>query len=67
MSKTPNAEPMRVQEFAVKQSKFDLRGEIPIRSVLLGPSGSGKTVLLKTGLYIFIVIASVVFLFSAHL
>ena len=47
MRKTPNVEPIRVQEFTVKQSKYDVRGKLPIRSVLLGPSGSGKTVLLQ--------------------
>jgi hypothetical protein len=31
----------------VKQSKYDICGKLPIRSVILGPSGSGKTVLLQ--------------------
>ena len=47
MSKTPEVEPTHVQEFTVKQSKYDVCGKLPIRSVLLGPSGSGKTVLLQ--------------------
>ncbi len=45
MSKTPNVEPIHAQEFTVKQSKYEVCGKLPIRSVILGPSGSGKTVL----------------------
>ncbi len=30
-----------------KQSKYEVGGKLPIRSVMLGPSGSGKTVLLQ--------------------
>ena len=31
----------------VKQSKYQVVGKLPIRSIILGPSGSGKTVLLQ--------------------
>ena len=47
MSKTPKVEPIHVKEFTVKQSKYEVCGKLPIRSVILGPSGSGKTVLLQ--------------------
>ena len=47
MSKAPKVEPIRVQEYTVKQSKDEVCGRLPIRSVILGPSGSGKTVLLQ--------------------
>jgi len=47
MSKTPKVEPINVKEFTVKQSKYEVCGKLPIRSVILGPSGSGKTVLLQ--------------------
>ena len=47
MSKTPKVEPIHVQEYVVKQSKYEVCGKFPIRSVILGPSGSGKTVLLQ--------------------
>ena len=47
MSKTPKVEPIHVQEYMVKQSKYEVCGKLPIRSVILGPSGSGKTVLLQ--------------------
>ena len=43
----PNIEPISVKEYTVKQSKYEVVGKLPIRSVILGPSGSGKTVLLQ--------------------
>ena len=46
-NKAPKVEPINVKEFTVKQSKYDVCGKLPIRSVILGPSGSGKTVLLQ--------------------
>jgi hypothetical protein len=42
---TPKTEPTHVQEFTAKQSKYEVCGKLPIRSVTLGPSGSGETVL----------------------
>jgi len=47
MSKAPKVQPISVQEYTVKQSKYEVCGKLPIRSVILGPSGSGKTVLLQ--------------------
>ena len=44
---TPKIQPISVQEYHVKQSKYAVCGKLPIRSVILGPSGSGKTVLLQ--------------------
>ena len=44
---TPKIQPINVQEYTVKQSKYEVCGKLPIRSVILGPSGSGKTVLLQ--------------------
>ena len=46
-NKAPKVEPIHVQEYTVKQSKYESCGKLPIRSVILGPSGSGKTVLLQ--------------------
>ena len=46
-NKAPKVEPIHVKEFTVKQSKYEVCGKLPIRSVILGPSGSGKTVLLQ--------------------
>jgi GTPase SAR1 family protein len=45
---TPNIKPIQLTEYTVKQSKYDVAGKLPIRSVILGPSGSGKTVLLQS-------------------
>ena len=48
MSLIPKVQPILTKEFEVKQSKYDVSGKLPIRSVILGPSGSGKTVLLQS-------------------
>ena len=40
-------EPIKLKEFEVKQSKFDVAPQIPFRSIILGPSGSGKTILIQ--------------------
>ena len=48
MSLIPKIEPKQMTEYSVKQSKYDVVGKLPIRSVILGPSGSGKTVLLQS-------------------
>ena len=47
MSDSIKIEPIKLKEFEVKQSKFDVAPQIPFRSVILGPSGSGKTILLQ--------------------
>ena len=44
---TPKIEPPKVQEFSVKQSKYNvLNKTLPTRAIICAPSGSGKTVLL---------------------
>jgi hypothetical protein len=40
-------EPTCVQEFTVKQSRYEVCGKLPIRLIVLNSSGSGKTVLLQ--------------------
>ena len=47
MSERIKIEPIRLKEYEVKQSKYDIAPKLPMRSVILGPSGSGKTVLLQ--------------------
>ena len=47
MSEKIDIKPIRTKEYIVKQSKYEVCGKLPIRSVILGPSGSGKTVLLQ--------------------
>ena len=44
---TPEIEPIKIKEYTVKQSKYEVAGKLPIRSIILGPCGSGKTVLLQ--------------------
>ena len=45
MSNSIKIEPIKLKEFEVKQSKFDVAPKIPFRSIILGPSGSGKTII----------------------
>ena len=47
MSNSIKIEPIKLKEFEVKQSKFDVAPKIPFRSIILGPSGSGKTILIQ--------------------
>ena len=47
MDNIPIIKPIKVQEFLVKQSKYEMVGKLPTRSILLGPSGAGKGVLLS--------------------
>ena len=42
----PKIEAIKVQEFNVKQSKYDVVGKLPVRSIICAPSGGGKTNLL---------------------
>ena len=47
MSNIPKIAPIKVQEFEVKQSKYEMVGELPTRAIVCAPSGGGKTVLLS--------------------
>ena len=47
MSHIPKIEPIKVQEFEVKQSKYEMVGKLPTRAIVCAPSGGGKTVLLS--------------------
>ena len=42
MSLIAKIEPKEMKEYTVKQSKYEVVGKLPIRSIILGPSGSGK-------------------------
>jgi ABC-type oligopeptide transport system ATPase subunit len=44
MTSAPKIEPIKLKEFEVKQSRYDI---IPFRAIIIGPSGSGKTILLQ--------------------
>ena len=41
----PIIKPMKLKEYEVKQSKYNIASKLPIRSIILGPSGSGKSIL----------------------
>ena len=43
---TPTIKPLSVKEFEVKQSKYNVVGTLPIRTILLSPSGGGKPILI---------------------
>jgi hypothetical protein len=45
--KAPQVQPIKVQEYTLKQSPYEMCRKLRIRSVILGPSRSGKTVLLQ--------------------
>ena len=38
-NKAPKVEPINVKEFTVKQSKYEVCGKLPIRSVILCEKG----------------------------
>ena len=39
--------PIKLKEYEVKQSKYNVVSKLPIRAVILEPSGSGKNILLQ--------------------
>ena len=43
----PTIKPIKLKEYEVKQSKYNVASELPIRSIILGPSASGKSILLQ--------------------
>ena len=43
----PIIKPIKLKEYEVKQSKYNVASKLPIRSIILGPSGSGKSILLQ--------------------
>ena len=47
MSEIPTIKPIKLKEYEVKQSKYNVVSKLPVRAVILGPSGSGKSILLQ--------------------
>ena len=43
----PTIKPIKLKEYEVKQSKYNVVSKLPLRAVILGPSGSGKSILLQ--------------------
>jgi ABC-type dipeptide/oligopeptide/nickel transport system ATPase component len=43
----PTIKPIKLKEYEVKQSKYNVVSKLPMRAVILGPSGSGKSILLQ--------------------
>ena len=46
-NETPKIAPIKMKEYAVKQSKYKMMSPLPTRSVILSPSGGGKTILIQ--------------------
>ena len=47
MEKVPDIKPIKLKEYNVKQSKYNMVGRIPIRQIVLGPSGCGKGIYIQ--------------------
>ena len=43
----PTIKPVKLKEYEVKQSKYNVASKLPMRAIILGPSGSGKSILLQ--------------------
>ena len=43
----PTIKPIKLKEYEVKQSKYNVVSKLHMRAVILGPSGSGKSILLQ--------------------
>ena len=41
----PIIKTIKLKEYEVKQSKYNIASKLPIRSIILGPSGSGKSII----------------------
>ena len=46
-TKIPIIKPIKLKEYHVKQSKYDMVARLPMRSIILSPSGGGKTILIQ--------------------
>lgn len=47
MSKAPNVQPCKTDEYICKQSKYKQAGRLPMRSMLVSPSGGGTIGLIQ--------------------
>ena len=47
MEKVPQIKPIKLKEYNIKQSKYDMVGKLPIRQIVLGPSGAGKGIFIQ--------------------
>ena len=60
----PTIKPIKLKEYEVKQSKYNVASKLPVRPIILGPSGSGKSILLQNfilDIYIKIVLVEFIF------
>lgn len=47
-NETPIVQPVTVEEFTSKRSKYKMVGTLPASAGMIGPSGSGETMLLQS-------------------
>lgn len=47
MSEIPTIKPIKLKEYEVKQSKYNVVSKLPLRAIVLGPSNSGKSILIQ--------------------
>ncbi len=47
MEQIPDIKPIKLKEYNVKQSKYNMVGRLPVRQIVLGPSGSGKGIYIQ--------------------
>ena len=43
----PTIKPIKLKEYEVKQSKYNVVSKLPLRAIVLGPSNSGKSILIQ--------------------
>ena len=61
----PTIKPIKLKEYEVKQSKYNVVSKLPVRAIILGPSGSGKSILLQNFILdIYHICFSRIFVFS---
>ena len=51
MEKVPDIKPIKLKEYNVKQSTYNMVGRIPIRQIVLGPSGCGKGIYIQNEIF----------------
>ena len=62
----PIIKPIKLKEYEVKQSKYNVASKLPIRSIILGPSGSGKSILLQNASHVYLYFHRQLMLITRH-
>ena len=62
----PTIKPIKLKEYEVKQSKYNIASKLPIRSIILGPSGSGKSIITEYDIIYIYFFFTCIYFFSFH-